>query len=273
MRSQCEPTPPHLPQTADRALQVLMSFDREHPERGVTEVARDFGLPHSVAQRLLAVLTHRGFLSRDPGSRRYRIGPAALHLGRLWDRSGSLALLAGPVLSELSEHTGHGSYFSLPDGAYMRCILLAEGADGRLRDYSLIGEMYPAHAGATSKAYFAFLPREDRAQLLRDRPMARYTDATVTDLDKLERQYARIRRQRWAFTIGEYSPGTATVAVPVFLRGALYGSLSLGWMAGEDTQHENHPEQLVAILRERADLIERRLAVPLPRAPLAPRRS
>lgn len=251
-----------------------MSFDREHPERGVTEVARDFGLSHSVAQRLLAVLAHRGFLTRDPGTRRYRIGPAALHLGRLWDRSSTLALLAGPVLTELAGFTGHGAYLSLPDGAHTRCVLLADGSDGGLRDYSLLGELYPAHAGATSKAYFAFLPDEERDRLFRGRPMARFTPATVTDLGILRRQYAEIRERGWAFTVGEYFSGTATVAVPVFLRGAPYGSLSLGWMAGPEgrdrdaaagparSDPDTDPERLAAILRHGADLIERRLSLP-----------
>ena len=38
---------------------MLLAFDREHPEWGVTEVATEFGLDKSVAQRLLAALAYR----------------------------------------------------------------------------------------------------------------------------------------------------------------------------------------------------------------------
>lgn len=263
-----DPTPPHLPQTADRALQLLLSFDRHHPERGVSELAAEFGLSTTVTQRLLAVLAHRGFLTRVTATRRYRLGPAALHLGRQWDHSGSLALLIGPILSELSELTGLGAYLSLPDGAHTRCVLLSEAADGRIRNYSLVGELYPAHAGATSKAYFAFLPPAERSRLLRGRPMARFTPDTVTDLEVLEHEYAEIRRQRWAFTVGEFDAGVASLAVPVFLRGEPYGSLSLGWLDPRSGQEPpSGQDELVSALTDRAQLIELRLSIPTRKPP------
>ncbi|MBI0382297.1 helix-turn-helix domain-containing protein, partial [Streptomyces albiflaviniger] len=71
-------------QTADRVLNVLLSFDRERPEWGVTEIAEEFGLDKSVAQRLLAALAYRGFLVSDKRSRRYRLGPAVWHLSWVW---------------------------------------------------------------------------------------------------------------------------------------------------------------------------------------------
>ncbi|WP_437583183.1 IclR family transcriptional regulator [Paramicrobacterium sp. CJ85] len=264
MPSACEPTPTHLPQTADRALQVLASFDREHPERGVTEVAHEFGISISSAQRLLAVLAYRGFLSRDSENRRYRIGPAALHMGRLWDRTGAVIRVVTPFLTDLAMFSGCGAYFSVPDGPYMRCLALCDGPEGMLRDYSLVGEMYPAHAGATSKAYFAFLPSEERDRILRDRPMARFTPSTVTDWAVLDQQFAKIRERGWAHTVGEYSAGTATVSVPVFLHGALYASLSVGWIDGDDEHlSAERLSELIAELRECAARIDRKLSLPV----------
>lgn len=254
--------PPGLPQTADRALQILLAFDRNHPEWGVTEVAREFGLHNSIAQRLLAVLAHRGFLVRDEITRRYRIGPAALHLGRLWERVGALDLMVAPILRDLAEQTGHSALLSVPDGAHTRCVLAAQGSDGRLRGYSLVGELYPAHAGATSKAYFAHLPPPELAQLFHDRPMARFTENTVTDMAELKRQFAEVRERGWAYTVGEYDSGVATLAVPVFLRGEPYGSLSVGWSA---TKFRHDPQQWVDLLRNGADTVELRLSYPASR--------
>lgn len=251
--------PAGLPQTVDRALQVLLSFDRNHPEWGVTEVAHEFGLHTSIAQRLLAGLAHRGFLVRDDATRRYRIGPAALQLGRTWERVGALDLLILPVLRDLATQTGHSALLSLPDAAHTRCVLAANGSDGRLRGYSLTGELYPAHAGATSKAYFAFLRPDERARVFHDRPMARFTPNTVTDLGVLQRQFAQVRERGWAYTVGEYDSGVATLAVPVFLRGELYGSLSIGWSA-EKFHHD--PERWAELLQQSSSRVERRLSSP-----------
>ncbi|OEV04124.1 IclR family transcriptional regulator [Streptomyces oceani] len=260
-------TPPGSLQTVDRALLVLLSFERSRPDWGVTEVAEEFGWDTSVAQRLLATLAGRGFLVSDPVTRRYRIGPAALRLGRLWERSGSLELLAKPVLEELSRTTGDTVLFSLPDSFHMRCVVAAEGPAGPLRYHPLVGELYPAHAGATSKSYYAFLPDEQRHRLFRGRPMARFTDRTVTDADLLEEELLRIRAQGYAWTVGEYDTGIGTVAVPVFLGPEPYGSLSLG---GAEERFPHGPGDRLDPLRQAAELLEKRLTQP-PQRPRPPR--
>ena len=252
-------TPAGALQTVDRALLVLLSFERTRPDWGVTEVAAEFGWDTSVAQRLLATLAGRGFLVSDPVTRRYRIGPAVLRLGRLWERSGSLELLAGPILEELCRVTGDTVLFCLPDSFHMRCVAAEEGVAGPLRYYPLVGELYPAHAGATSKSYYAFLPDEQRHRLFRGRPMARFTDRTVTDPDRLEEEFIKIRSQGYAWTVGEYDTGIATVAVPVFLGREPYGSLSLG---GAEELFRGAPEDRLEALRHAAQLLEKRLTQP-----------
>lgn len=249
-------TPAGLPQTVDRALRILLSFDRSHPEWGVTEISREFGLHTSIAQRLLATLAHRGFLVRDEATRRYRIGPAALYLGRIWDQVGALDLLVRPVLVELAEQTGRNALFALPDSAHMRTVLAAEAQSGRLREYPLEGELYPAHAGATSKAYYAFLAAGQRRRLFTDRPLARFTERTVTDLAQLERQFTEVRARGWAYTEGEYDEGVATLAVPVFLHDEPYASLSIGW---PKAPAERDPREWVEQLREASERISLRL--------------
>ncbi|MCI2417295.1 IclR family transcriptional regulator [Saccharopolyspora sp. K220] len=240
-------TPPGLPQTADRALQVLLAFDRNRPEWGVTEVAAEFGLHTSIAQRLLATLAHRGFLVQDTANRRYRIGPAALHLGRMWDQAGGLGILVRPLLTEVAQETGHNVLLALPDSAHMRCVVAVAGADGMLREYPLTNELFPAHAGATSKSFYAFLPDDQRSQLFTDRPLARFTEYTVTDLAVLEEQFAEIRAAGWAYTAGEYDRDAATLAVPIFLRDEPYGSLSIAWLS---EPHQPAPTEWVELLQD-----------------------
>lgn len=141
----------------------------------------------------------------------------------------------------------------------MRCVAAEEGETGPLRYYPLVGELYPAHAGATSKSYYAYLPDEQRHRLFRGRPMARFTDRTVTDPDLLEREFLKVRAQGYAWTVGEYDTGVATVAVPVFLGREPYGSLSLG---GAKERFEGAPENRLDALRQAADLLEKRLTHP-----------
>ncbi|WP_218192333.1 IclR family transcriptional regulator [Brachybacterium vulturis] len=221
-------TPSGMLQTVDRALQILLATDREHDGWSVTEVSAEFGFSTSVAHRLLATLTHRDFLIADPSTRRYRIGPAAMTVGRIWAGSQSLRLLVQPVLAQLAEETGLAAIFAIPDAFHMRAIAAATGTEGPLRTYPLVGELFPAHAGATSKAYYAHLPDLERRRTFADRPMARFTPSTTIDPAVLEQQFERIRRQGYATSSGEYDVDVSTVAMVVRLRNEPFGSLSLG---------------------------------------------
>ncbi|WP_461037401.1 IclR family transcriptional regulator [Streptomyces mayteni] len=256
-------TPPPL-QTADRVLNVLLAFDREHPEWGVTEVAHEFGLDKSVAQRLLAALAYRGFLVSDPRSRRYHLGPAVWHLARAWERDGGLATLVTPTLRVTADAVGVGTLFAVPDGVHMRCVAAAEGPAGPLRYYALAGELYPAHAGATSRAYFGMLPSGDRAALLYGRPMARFSERTLTDPARLEERFAEVRRTGYAYSDGEYDAETAALAAPVLVGRRPVGTLSL---VGPLDVLPARKEELVPPLIQAAERLGRVLTPVRPRLP------
>lgn len=221
-------TPSGMLQTVDRALRILLATDQEHDGWSVTEVSREFGFTTSVAHRLLATLAHQHFLIVDEATHRYRIGPSAMAMGRIWAGSQSLRLLVQPVLMQLAESTGLAAIFAIPDAFHMRAIAAETGEEGPLRRYPLVGELFPAHAGATSKAYYATLPALERQRVFADRPMARFTPSTTVDPIVLEQQFEQIRRQGYATSLGEYDEGVATVAMVVRVRGESFGSLSLG---------------------------------------------
>jgi IclR family transcriptional regulator, acetate operon repressor len=64
-----------------KALDILALFDDARPEWAEHEVARALDLPTSTTHRLLGSLRGRGYVVRTT-SRRYRLGPAAMELGR-----------------------------------------------------------------------------------------------------------------------------------------------------------------------------------------------
>lgn len=252
--SEAGPEPPRA--SPPSALQILLMFDDAHPEWGVTGIAREFGITKSMAHRLLATLTGRGFLMSDPDTRRYRLGPSTLTMGRMWERCGSIQMLVNPILRELSSRTGTSTVLALPDHFHMRTVAAVDGSSGPLRMQPLIGELYPAHAGATSKAYYAYLPVSQRRQLFMGQPVARYTDRTVTDPLVLENEFLAIRERGYALTTGEYDAHVVCIAVMVAAQGRPYGSLS----AAGPTETFTDPERFVPALHRAAASIEARLS-------------
>jgi IclR family acetate operon transcriptional repressor len=182
-------------------------------------------------------------------------------MGWLWERSKSLEFMVRDVLEDASSTTGFGTLLALPDHMHMRCVLSVDGRLGQIRNYPLVGELFPAHAGATSKAYYAFVPHDQRHRQFAGRPMARFTERTVVDQQELEQDLAAIREKGYASTIGEYDIGVAALAVPLFLRGEAYGSLSFCWPA---KLLKAEVSNQLGVLREAAERVERRLSCPPP---------
>lgn len=235
MRPSDDVSRPHLAggpgsplQTVDRALEILSSFDELRTDWGVSELARSFGLSVSTAQRLLASLSIRGFLYCDPVPRRYRLGPAVWRMASLWERTGGLAALCYGHIRDVARATGANCIVAVPDGAYLRCVASSDGNTGPMRAQSSEGELYPAHAGATSRAYFAFLSTHERRDILAALPLAKYSRHTLTDVTRIEAEFDVTVEQGWAFSNGEFDASTQALAVPVMAHNRPVGSLSLG---------------------------------------------
>ncbi|WP_416903880.1 IclR family transcriptional regulator [Micromonospora echinospora] len=248
-------------QTVDRALEVLLSFTERRRDWGVMELAEAFAIDKSTAQRILAALAARGFLSADPVTRRYSLGPTMWRMAAVWERAGGLAALAQRVLEPLAFQTDRTAIFAVPDGLHVRCVAAVDGG-GPLRSHPLVGELYPANAGATSRGYFAFLDSNERRALISGRVFATFTGLTKVDEQELERLFVETVAQGYAYSEGEYDYATRALAVPIILRGRPVGSLSLGeskYPERPDDVRDHLPalqaaaEQLSALLDNRAN--------------------
>ncbi len=215
-------------QTVDRALGILLSFTGARTDWGVMELARELDLDKSTAQRLLATLAKRGFLHADPTTRRYHLGPALWRIASTWERRGGMAQLVEPFLAWLVGESRRTAVFAVADGAYVRCVAAVDGGAGPMRNHPLVGELYPAHAGATARAYFATLDAVTRQALMYTIPLAKFSDLTSDDATAIEAQMIEVAERGWAYSEGEYDKNTRAVAAPVFMLGRPVGSVSIG---------------------------------------------
>lgn len=199
-------------QAADRALQMLVAFDQEGRELGVSELAERIGIHRSTASRLAATLENRRFLERVPGKRTYRLGPEMGRLGLLaLGGRRDLASVARPVMERLAEQTGETINLATLDGDGTEAINVLQ-VDGRhLVGVGMwTGRRTPLHCVANGKVLLAFAGGR-----VEGRPRA-YTPRTITNPKLLEAEIERIRRTGWAQNVGEIEEGLHAVAAPVY---------------------------------------------------------
>ena len=176
----------------ERAIDVLLLFGvGGKRELGVTEISAELSLSKAAVHRILTSLRSRDLISLDPESRRYRLGPAALGLGRAYlDRIDVRSMAAGE-LSWLSQQSGETATLSIRTGD-IRMYVDQVVPDREVRMEVAVGHPYPLHAGASSKAFLAYLEPEDIDAYIARSGLAAMTDKTVTDERSLRKELAEI---------------------------------------------------------------------------------
>ncbi|HSD02126.1 MAG TPA: IclR family transcriptional regulator [Gaiellales bacterium] len=196
-----------------KALDILALFDREHPEWAEHEVARELALPTSTTHRLLRSLEGRGYVVRTRAGR-YRLGPAAVALGRAAaDQAVAPALRA--AIERVAAETGKTALLGVrhPTGDGLLILDRIESSH-RLRVALDVGHVVPLHAGAASKALLAHLSPAEIEPVVAG-PLPRVAPGTITDRAALLRDLERVRRSGHARSCEESAEGGWTVAAPV----------------------------------------------------------
>jgi DNA-binding IclR family transcriptional regulator len=208
-------------QTVDRALQLLLAFDAEEQELGVTELALRVGVHKSTASRLAGTLAARGFLERPPGREAFRLGPELGRLGLLALGGRELVELARAPMERLAAETGETVNLAVLEGE--EAVNVAQ-VDGRhiVGAGSWTGRRTALHCTANGKVLVAFgagaVPQSLEA----------HTPQTITSESAFRRELERVRRRGYATAVGELEEGLHAVAAPVLdPAGACRGALSV----------------------------------------------
>ncbi|MFF0373172.1 IclR family transcriptional regulator [Actinoplanes missouriensis] len=200
----------------ERAMDVLLYFGRaDQPDLGVTEIATALGLTKAAVHRILTALRSRELITVDPATRRYALGHAAVALGRAYLARTDVRAMAAPELKHLSGRTQETATLSLRRGD-TRLYVDQVVPDQELRLEVSLGIPFPLNAGASSKAFLAFLPDFEVEAYLSRHPLEAVTDKTITDPAKLRKDLASVRKRGYATSLGERQAGAASIAAPIF---------------------------------------------------------
>ena len=233
-----------------RALRVLRCFDTQRPEWGITELGRSTGLDKSHVAKIVHEFVAERYLVRDNTSRRYRVGPRALGFGAAYIAGSNFAGCGEKIARRLVEQTGFTVTLNVMDGVSVALAACVSGNAGAHPSYR-VGSYLPSHATAAGKVSAAFLADVDLSRLLDRESFPAVTCGTIRDPGILKREIAEARREGFAKTCGESTPGVAAVAVPVLGEETQYfGAISL--LVPIETLRRSNQRILVAQLRAAA---------------------
>ena len=202
--------------TVERAADILLYLaEAAGPDFGITEIADALQVPKAAVHRVLASLRGRGLVELDERTRRYSLGVGSLRLGLAYLDRIDVRRMGRPALEELSARTGETATLSVLLGGRERIYVDQVCPDREVIMSVSLGEPHPLHAGASSRAFLAYLPEEQVEKYIEEQPLASLTGRTITEPAKLRENLQEIRDRGWASSSGERKGGAASVAAPV----------------------------------------------------------
>jgi IclR family acetate operon transcriptional repressor len=215
------------PSTTQRVVDVLAVFLDGREDAGVSELAREMRTSKSVVHRILQGLTEAGFMTADPVSRRYRLGPLMIRLGLVAVRHLDLKTTALPYLRAIHDETHETALLALLRGDRRIYLAQIEGQH-MVRSAVGLGQEAPLYVGASGKAMLAFLPPALMDAVLASARGQRLATGAPIRISALEAELEDVRRTRIAVAANELAMGAAAVASPVFdEQGQVIGSLGV----------------------------------------------
>ena len=185
----------------DRALEILAAFEPTDKALTLAELAQRTKFYKSTILRIAQSLLRHNYLQRlDDGC--YRIGPAPLMLGALYQRSMRLGDILLPLMRELADQTGESVSVYSRNGDVRVCIHRVDSKHA-VRDHVREGDVLPLERGSGGRILLAF------------------------DGAKGE-PYETIRTEYCYASVGERDSETAGLSVPFFGSSqAILGALTL----------------------------------------------
>ncbi|MFI9205428.1 IclR family transcriptional regulator [Streptomyces sp. NPDC053048] len=206
-----------MPQSVDRALDVLDAVAAADGPVPAKALARRLGCGLSTVYELLGTLTERGHLVRTSSG--YLLGYRVPSLHHAFQRQMRMTDEVQELLLEGRRAAGVDTYFSTyRDGGI--AVLAASAQAHPATGGFTVGRDTTPHATAHGKVLLAALPRAVRLRHLAASGMRAVTPRTITSPERLDAQLHTVRREGVAVEVEECAPGVACIAVPVPAPGA-----------------------------------------------------
>jgi DNA-binding IclR family transcriptional regulator len=200
----------HGTQALARAFAILRVFSDDRSEWALVDVSRSVGLTRTTAFRMLSALEREGMVARNRSSGAWHLGPRAIELGALAQRSNTLHRAAHTELVELARVTGETTSLEILVGTDVLVLDEVQGSH-KLSPAPIVGSRWPAHATSTGKVLLAALgPARPQGYRL-----ARLTSRTITNQARLNAELVLVAKRGFGIAVEELETGYVAVGAPV----------------------------------------------------------
>jgi len=201
--------------TLEKTVKVLNLLAKEESPQGIIDIAKQLKINASTIHRILYTLQEYSFVKQDGAKGKYSLGIRLFELGNLFFRRLNIGDNILPILKKLmadSQETVSLSVYSKGERIYLLIVRSCQP----IQTIAFEGRRELLHKTASGKAIMAYLPESEIDWIIKEKGLPKYTDKTITDIDRLKDELKKIRSCGYAFDDGEGEEEIRCIAAPVF---------------------------------------------------------
>jgi len=201
-------------QSVARALSIVDALAKARGELALNEIASRLSLAKSTVHGLVSTLRDFGYIEQSAFTGKYRLGVRFFEIGQIVAQAWEVRTVAAPYINQLLEELSETVHLVVLDKQEVLYIDKRESSRS-LRIASQVGMRLPAHCTGVGKVLMAHLSPEERRDLIDKKGLPRFTRNTLTDVEVLEEELARVRTQGFAIDNEEIMDSLRCVAAPI----------------------------------------------------------
>ena len=206
----------HVPNLT-RALRI-MELLTEHPEGlTTTEITSSLKIPRNSVFRITSTLLEFGYLVRDEESLIFQLSQKLLTMGYAALTEESLIEKSIGVMRRLRDRYMETVPLGILHGNEGLVIEEVQGTHS-FRFVLEPGRRFQIHSAAPGKAIVAFLPEEEREQLIKEAKFIKYNDRTIGNKKDYRDVLIKVRQCGYAVDNAEEIEGMHCISAPIFNR-------------------------------------------------------
>ena len=198
----------------EKTIEILEAFLKYEGEVGIAELARLVGLNISTTHRIISTLVKRGYLNQQQKRGKYSLAYKFLEFGSAIRQRMKIEEVALPFLTKLNKTTNESVRLGVLDRDEVVCIAEIESSL-HLRILTRVGTRFPLHCTSAGKIFLAYMSEEEVERYVKNKGLSYYTDNTIREYSKLEKELLTIRHEDIAIDREEFNVGVNGISAPI----------------------------------------------------------
>lgn len=240
------------------AIKVMETFLLENNNLSLAELTKKLNINKTTLFRILINLEEEGFLFKNNDTKKYQLGIKIFELGQIVQKEIILQDISYPILKELNYLTKETVGLDIVIGEERATIAKIESSH-TVRHTIELGKTYSLYAGADSRILLAFSSKDKIKKIVWENKLVAFTNETLIDPEKLERNLAKIKEKGYAVSRGELFNDSTAIAVPV-LKNNKEAIAALFVAAPSERLDDEKISKIVKLLKNGANEISKKLS-------------